>query len=69
MPDESGGAVPLLLDTRLGRLAFMSTMTPFGTPIEVTLSEMALETFFRADDATATALRRAAGSRSHGSPF
>jgi transcriptional regulator with XRE-family HTH domain len=68
MRDESGVAVPLLIDTRLGRLAFMSTTTVFGTPVEVTLSEMALETFFPADDATAAALQRAAGSRSHASP-
>jgi transcriptional regulator with XRE-family HTH domain len=68
MPDESGVAVPLVLDTRLGRLAFMSTTTVFGTPVEVTLSELALETFFPADNATASALRAAAGSRNHPSP-
>jgi hypothetical protein len=35
-------------------------MTVFGTPVEITLSELALETFFPADAATATALRRLA---------
>ena len=38
----------------------MSTTTVFGTPVDVTLSELALETFFPADAETATALRAAA---------
>ena len=54
--------VPLVLDTPLGPLSFISTMTVFGTPVEITLSELALETFFPADAATADALRRLAGS-------
>ncbi|HYY84357.1 MAG TPA: transcriptional regulator, partial [Beijerinckiaceae bacterium] len=40
-----------------GVLSFFSTTTVFGTPIDVTLSELALEAFFPADDATAQALR------------
>ena len=55
--------VPLVLDTPLGILSLISTMTVFGTPVEVTLSELALETFFPADAATAQALRLAADSR------
>jgi hypothetical protein len=35
----------------------MSTITVFGTPVEVTLSELAIETFFPADAETAAALR------------
>lgn len=66
--DESRVAVPLLLDTSIGRLAFMSTTTVFGTPVDVTLSEIALETFFPADDATASTLRLAAESRGRASP-
>ena len=50
-------AVPLILDTPMGRLSLISTMTVFGTPMEVTLSELALETFFPADAQTAAALR------------
>ena len=38
----------------------MSTPTVFGTPVDVTLSELAIEMFFPADQATAEALRRAA---------
>lgn len=55
--DVAAIAVPLLLDTPLGRLSFLSTTTIFGTPVEVTLSEIAIETFFPADQATADALR------------
>ena len=50
--------VPLVLDTPLGQLSLISTMTVFGTPVEITLSELALETFFPADEQTAAALRR-----------
>lgn len=45
--------VPLGLVTEDGTLSFFSTTTVFGTPIDVTLSELALETFFPADSATA----------------
>ena len=38
-------------------LSLISTTTVFGTPVDVTLSELALETFFPADAATAGALR------------
>jgi transcriptional regulator with XRE-family HTH domain len=38
-------------------LAFFSTTTVFGTPIEVTLSEIAIESFFPADAATGQAVR------------
>lgn len=51
-------AVPLQLRSPTGVLSFLSTTTVFGTPIDVTLSELALETFFPADDFTAQALRQ-----------
>jgi len=41
----------------VGRLSFLSTTTVFGTPVEVTLSEVAIEAFFPADEATAKALQ------------
>ena len=50
--------VPFQLVTDAGKLSFLSTTTVFGTPIDVTLSELALECFFPADDATAQALQR-----------
>ena len=39
-------------------LSLLSTTTVFGTPREVTLSELAIETFFPADDATRAHLAR-----------
>jgi transcriptional regulator with XRE-family HTH domain len=49
-------AVPLQLHSPAGLLSFLSTITVFGTPVEVTLSELAIEAFFPADEATARAL-------------
>jgi transcriptional regulator with XRE-family HTH domain len=54
--DYSGFAVPLQLMTDAGELSFISTVTVFGTPIDVTVSELAIETFFPADKQTADAL-------------
>jgi transcriptional regulator with XRE-family HTH domain len=56
----AGIAVPLVLRTEGGTLAFLSTTTVFGTPVEVTLAELAVEAFFPADAATAEALRQVA---------
>jgi len=55
---ETGGiAVPLKLRTDTGILNFISTTTIFGTPVDITLSELALETFFPADEDTARQLQ------------
>jgi transcriptional regulator with XRE-family HTH domain len=40
-----------------GEYAFFSTITTFGTPIDVTVAELSIEAFFPADDATAAVLR------------
>lgn len=37
-------------------LSFISTTMVFGTPVDITLSELALETFFPADEATTAAM-------------
>ena len=59
MPHPLGGiVVPLQLDTALGRLSLISTTTVFGTPVEVMLSELAIEAFYPADEATAERLIR-----------
>lgn len=63
-PAEPGEAhdavvVPLRLRTEGGILSFLSTVTVFGTPVDVTLSELAIEAFFPADPSTGEALRRA----------
>ena len=57
---EQSVVVPLVLAGPDGPLSFISTTTVFGTPVDVTLAELALETFFPADAATAEQLRRAA---------
>jgi hypothetical protein len=53
--------VPLELVTDAGVLAFFSTTTVFGTPVDITLSELAIESFFPADANTAATLGRLAG--------
>jgi len=53
--------VPFKLITEAGVLAFFSTTTVFGTPVDITLSELALEAFYPADAATTEVLRRMAG--------
>jgi hypothetical protein len=41
-------------------LSFISTTMIFGTPVDITLSELAVETFFPADDLTAERMRNMA---------
>ena len=56
--DALGGiAVPFRLVIGGRILSFLSTTTVFGTPLDVTLSELALETFLPADPETLAALR------------
>ena len=52
----SGVVVPFQLVTPNGVLSFISTTTIFGTPVDVTLQELAVESFFPADAQTAAAL-------------
>ncbi|MER6976688.1 helix-turn-helix domain-containing protein [Streptomyces carpinensis] len=49
--------VPMLLSTDHGDLSLLYTTTVFGFPRDVTLDEIAIETFFPADAATAELLR------------
>ena len=58
--DYAGIVVPFELTTPAGTLALFGTTTVFGTPVDITLSELAVESFFPADAATAEALRAAA---------
>jgi transcriptional regulator with XRE-family HTH domain len=58
-PVDNGAVfVPLKLVTDQGLLSLISTTTIFGTPRDITLSELALEAFFPADPETADILRR-----------
>ncbi|MEE4010797.1 helix-turn-helix transcriptional regulator [Roseibium sp. FZY0029] len=52
-PSEGRIAVPLYLRGLEGTLSFLSTTTVFGTAVDVTLSEIAIEAFFPADAETA----------------
>ena len=55
-------AIPLKLRHDGHILSFISTTMVFGTPVDITLSELALETFFPADGGTAEALRAMAAT-------
>src|SRR5690625_3903790 len=54
---EGQVAVPLRLRTNTSELAFISTVTTFGTAVDVTLAELSIEAFLPADQQTADALR------------
>jgi transcriptional regulator with XRE-family HTH domain len=62
--DESDGAgeaadVVLPMRVRIAgqELSFLSTTTVFGSPLDVTVAELAIESFYPADAATAAAMR------------
>jgi transcriptional regulator with XRE-family HTH domain len=57
VPAPGAIVVPLRLRHEHGELAFMSTVTTFGTPLDITVSELSIEAFFPADDRTAAVLR------------
>lgn len=65
--NDAGAAIAVPLKVKAGDtlLSFISTITVFGTPLDVTLSELAVESFFPADETTAEKLREmaAVGSR------
>lgn len=67
-PHGTGTAGRIVLPLRLrhpraGELAFFSTVSVLGAPLDVTLDEVAIEAFFPADDHTAEFLRTSAGQR------
>jgi hypothetical protein len=68
MPARSGPvsadnvAIPFKLRRNGEVLSFISTTMVFGTPVDITLQELALETFFPADDLTAERMRQIAAS-------
>lgn len=61
-------AVPFRLATVHGPLSFLSTTTVFGTPVDITLSEIAIESFFPADAVTASVMRRMADEQGLAAP-
>ncbi len=56
--EPSGPVTGLVVPLRLGDLSFFSITSVLGTPLDVTLSELAIESFLPADAATAAALHR-----------
>lgn len=62
-PDYGGVAIPLRMASPFGPLSFISTTTLFGTAVDVTLSELVLETFFAADEHTARVMTDQAALR------
>jgi transcriptional regulator with XRE-family HTH domain len=58
-----GIVVRFRLNTVFGLLSFFTTTTVFGTPVDVMLSELAIESFYPADAATAEAVHSAASSQ------
>jgi MmyB-like transcription regulator ligand binding domain len=58
LPGEHPGVLmPFQFHTPHGVLQLVSTTTVFGSPVDITLQELALETFFPADEASAAVLR------------
>jgi transcriptional regulator with XRE-family HTH domain len=57
--DSSAADVVLPMRVRLGgqELSFLSTTTVFGSPLDVTVAELAIESFYPADATTAAAMR------------
>jgi transcriptional regulator with XRE-family HTH domain len=55
-PDLAGLVVPVQIHTEAGLLSFISTTTVFGTPVDITLQELAVESFLPADARTAEVL-------------
>ena len=61
LPGEHHGVLmPFEFRTPAGGLRLISTTTVFGSPVDITLQELALETFFPADEASANLLRQLA---------
>lgn len=53
----AGIAVPLILQSGVGRLSLLSTTTVFGTATDITVAGVTIETFGPADDQTAGLLQ------------
>jgi transcriptional regulator with XRE-family HTH domain len=66
--DYSPIAVPLRFRIGEAVLSFISTITVFGTPLDVTLSELAIESFYPADQDTALVMRQMAEARDQTRP-
>ena len=59
---DNNVALPFKLRLNGEVLSFISTTMVFGTPVDITLQELALETFFPADELTARRMREMAAA-------
>jgi transcriptional regulator with XRE-family HTH domain len=57
LPGPGDIVIPLRLRHGDRELAFLSTVATFGTPLDITVAELSIESFFPADADTADALR------------
>ncbi len=58
VPGPGDVVVPLRIRTEVGELRFFGTVATFGTPVDITVAELSIESFFPADPETAAAVRR-----------
>lgn len=61
LPGPGEIVVPLRIRQDGRELTFFSTVTTFGTPLDITVAELAIEAFYPADTTTSQFLREAAG--------
>src|SRR4029453_9394943 len=59
LPGPSAVAVPLRIRHHGRELAFLHTVATFGTPLDITVAELAINSFLPADPATAAVLHQA----------
>ena len=59
LPEHTAVVVPLRMRHESGELAFFSMVSTCGTPNDITVAELAIESFFPADEFTAGVLRSA----------
>src|SRR5215475_1069092 len=57
VPGPGEVVVPMRVRTSIGDLSFFGTIATFGTPVDVTVAELSIESFFPANPETAEALR------------
>ena len=61
LPGPGDVVVPLRVRHEEGELTFFSIVAAFGTPLDITVAELAIESFFPANAETAAVLRALAG--------
>jgi transcriptional regulator with XRE-family HTH domain len=61
IPEHGTVVTPMRLRSPDGPLSFFTTITTIGTPVDITVAELAIETFFPADETTARRLKELAG--------